>query len=138
MHFGVGTGEGGLRRGAEARSREAEERLLAIREVAAVGPISRTLGGDPNPAVRVLAARALGSIPGPEAASALVNCLLNEGDAEVRSALIPQLNQREADHVVPRLIRALRSPSRWHLSSRPPSSRLWSTAVSECGSVRCT
>ena len=95
--------------GPASRTREAEERLLAIREAAAVGAVYRILGSDDNFTVRKLASRVLGSIPGPEAASALVTRLLAESDAEVRPSLIAELNQRETEAVVPALIRALRA-----------------------------
>ena len=96
--------------GQDTRAKDAERRLLAIREVAAVGPVARVLGDDANPAVRNLAGRVLGSIPGPEASAALVNRLVAESDGTVREDLIVELARRESDEVVPRLVRALRAP----------------------------
>ncbi|WP_435018874.1 HEAT repeat domain-containing protein [Tundrisphaera sp. TA3] len=97
------------RRGPEDRSRDAEAALLAIREVAAVGPIARGLGNDPEPEVRGLAARVLGEIPGPEASRALVSRLLAEADEPTRRAIMAELARREPDEVLPGLARALQS-----------------------------
>ena len=94
----------------DARAKEAERRLLAIREVAAVGPVARVLGDDANPAVRALGGRVLGGIDGPEASAALVLRLLNEGDDATRERLLAEVGKRERDEVLPRLVRALRSP----------------------------
>ena len=96
--------------GPDARSKEAEKRLLAIREVAAVGPILRILGNDPNPAVRELAGRILGSIQGPESSAALVARLLGETDDAVREHTLSEAARREPDQILPRLVRALKSP----------------------------
>ncbi len=96
--------------GQDSRAKDAERRLLAIREVAAVGPIARILGDDPNPTIRDLAGRVLGAITGPEASSALVNRLLAETDGNVRESLITEIARRDADEVVPRLVRALKAP----------------------------
>ena len=96
--------------GQDARAKDAERRLTAIREVAAVGAVARVLGEDANPAVRDLAARVLGGIAGPEASSALVSRLLNETDAGVRTRTLTELGRRNLDEVQPRLIRALKSP----------------------------
>ncbi len=96
--------------GPESRSKDAEKRLLTIREASAVGPVLRVMGDDENPNVRILAARVLGAIPGPEAASALVNRLLSEPDGTVRERTIAEAARRDLDDVVPRLVRALKSP----------------------------
>jgi len=96
--------------GPDARAKEAEKRLLAIREVAAVGPVLRVLGADPNPSVRELAGRVLGGVPGPEASSALVARLLGETDGTVRERTLAEASRRDRDEVLPRLIRALKSP----------------------------
>jgi len=75
-----------------------------------VGPVLRVLGDDENPMVRAMATRVLGAIPGPEASSALVIRLLAETEGSVRERIIPEVARREPDEVVPRLVRALKSP----------------------------
>ena len=99
----------GYLKGPDARSREAERRLLEIREPVAVAPVLKILGYHPIPAVRMLAARVLGPIPGQPAASGLVGLLLAELDEAVRSAAMTEIARREVDEVVPPLTRALRS-----------------------------
>ena len=96
---------------ADGRAKEAEKRLLAIREVAAIGPVLRILGEDANPAVRELAGRVLGTIPGPEASSALVSRLLRETDSGVRERTMTEAARRERGEILPRLVRALKSPN---------------------------
>lgn len=96
--------------GPEARAKDAERRLLAIREAAAVGAVARVLGEDGNPIVRELAGRVLGAIPGPEAGAALVGRLLAESVPEVRGRVVAEVARREPEEVVPRLVRALKSP----------------------------
>ena len=112
------------RQGPEDRSRLAEEALLDISEPAAVGPLMRTLGEDRDPAIRALAARVLGKVPGPEAAAALVSRLLAESDQTVRATTMTELARRDPAHVVPILAQALRSTrtatinrAAWALSS---------------------
>ena len=95
--------------GAADRSREAERRLLAIREPIAVGPVLRVLVDEANPALRLVGLRVLGSIPGPEASAALVGRLLIEEEDDVRQATIDELSRRDESEVVPSLTRALRS-----------------------------
>jgi len=95
--------------GPESRSREAERRLLAIREPVAVAPVLKILGDHPMPAVRALAARVLGPIPGQAAASGLVGLLLAELDEAVRTATMTEIARREVDEVVPPLAKGLRS-----------------------------
>jgi hypothetical protein len=95
--------------GPDSRSKEAERRLMAIDEPAAIGPVLKVLGDDPIPVLRSLAARVLGVIPGPEASSALVGRLLGEEDQSVRQATMNELTRREASEVVPLLTRGLRS-----------------------------
>ena len=95
--------------GPESRSRDAERRLLEIREPVAVAPVLRVLGDHPVPAIRILAARVLGAIPGPAAASGLVGRFLAEFDDAVREATVTELTRRDPDEVVPPLARALRS-----------------------------
>jgi len=56
--------------------------MLAINESIAVGPVLRVLGEDPVPAIRAMASRILGGIPGPEAANGLVGRFLQEEDEE--------------------------------------------------------
>ena len=97
--------------GPDARAKDAEKRLLAIREVAAVGAVVRVLGEDNNPVVRDLASRVLGGIPGPESSAALVSRLLGETNPEVRARAITEVARRDPEEVIPRLVRALKSPS---------------------------
>jgi len=96
--------------GAEDRRREAESQLLDLRDPAAVAPLVRVLGQDNGP-LRILMAKALGTIPGPEAASALVARLLGEIDPGPRSALMDELERRDEDRlaVVKQLTRAVGS-----------------------------
>ena len=93
----------------DSRAKDAERRLLAIREANAVRPVARILGADPIAPVRQLGSRVLGAIPGPEASAALVSCLLAETDGTVREGLIVEMARREAGEITPRLIQALRS-----------------------------
>ncbi len=95
--------------GPESRSRDAEARLLAIREPVAVVPVLRVLGEDPVPFFRAMAARILGAIPGPEADRGLVSRLLAETEQPVREATVAELARRDAAEIVPMLARALRS-----------------------------
>ena len=103
----------GLRDAYEAgplsRSQEAERRLLAINEVIAVGPVLRILGEDPVPAIRAMASRVLGGIPGPEAANGLVGRFLMEGDEAVRQLTMNELAKRDSAEMIPLLARSLRS-----------------------------
>ncbi len=91
------------------RSKDAERRLLAIEEPVAIGPVLKVLGDDPIPGLRALASKVLGSIPGPEASSALVGRLLGEEDQDVRQETMNQLTIRDSAEVVPLLTRGLRS-----------------------------
>lgn len=91
------------------RSQEAERRLMAITEPAAIGPVLRVLADDPLPGLRALASKILGTIPGPEASTALVGRLLGEDDPEVRQETMKELTHRESSEVVPMLARGLRS-----------------------------
>lgn len=95
--------------GPSDRAREAEARLLAISEPIAVGPVLRVMGEDPIPTLRILAARMLASIPGPEASSGLARRLLAEEDDHVRRMTMEVLARRDGLEVVPILTRALRS-----------------------------
>lgn len=95
--------------GPEPRAREAEAQLLAIKEKVAVKPVLRTLGTDPNPEIRALAAQILSGIPGREASSALVNRMLNEPDETVRQPTMNALAKREDPVVVSELTNALTS-----------------------------
>lgn len=92
-----------------ARSREAERRLLAIEEPAAVGPVLRVLGEDPAPPLRAMAAKVLGGIPGAEAANGLVGRFLQEIDDDVRQTTLNEIARRDESEVVPLLVRSLRS-----------------------------
>jgi hypothetical protein len=94
--------------GTEERRREAEEQLLKVRDPAAIVPLVRVFGDD-VPESRQLLIRALGGIPGPEAASALVTQLLIESDNLLRSAALEELRNREDRAVEFRLTRALNS-----------------------------
>ena len=91
------------------RGQDAERRLLAIDESAAVGPILKVLGEDPIPAIRTLASRILGGIAGPEATSGLVGRLLGEEDEAVRQATMNEVSRRDPADVLPLLTRGLRS-----------------------------
>jgi HEAT repeats len=97
--------------GPDERSREAERRLLAIEEPVAVSPVLRVLGEDPIPALRGLAARILGGIPGSSASTGLVGRLMAEADQGVREVTMTEVARRDQAEVVPILIRALRSAS---------------------------
>ncbi len=59
--------------GSDGRRLEAEAQLLDIRDPAAVRPLLQLLGDDPS-AVRMLLARVLGGIPGPEASRRSFGC----------------------------------------------------------------
>ena len=91
------------------RSRDAERRLLAIDEPVAIAGVLKILGDDPIPALRTLAARMLGAIPGPDAASGLVGRMIEEVDEGVLRATMDELARRDESEVVPLLTRALRS-----------------------------
>ena len=95
--------------GPQDRSREAERRLLAIDEPIAVGAVLRVLGEDPIPALRTLAARMLGAIPGPDAASGLVGRMIEEENENVLQATMNELTRRDESEVLPLLVKALRS-----------------------------
>ena len=95
----------------EARSRDAEVQILAIREVAAIGPIVRTFGVDEDPTLRKLAARVLSSIPGPEASAALVGRLLAEPADDVRQSFMDYLARSKEPNIVPKLVQGLQSQS---------------------------
>jgi len=97
--------------GPEARAIEAEAQLMQIREAAAVRPILRTFGSDEDPALRKVAARALGAIPGPESAAGLVARLLAEPDDEVRQATMDALARTREPAVIGKLVNGLKSPS---------------------------
>ncbi len=95
----------------ESRARDAENQLLAIRETAAVKPMSRVFGTDADPSLRKLAARGLAGIPGPEASAALVARLLAESDDDVRGAMMAALSKSKETNVIPKLAQGLRSTS---------------------------
>ncbi|WP_435005756.1 HEAT repeat domain-containing protein [Tundrisphaera lichenicola] len=97
--------------GPEERTREAERRLLSIVEPAAISPVLRVLGSDSVPAIRIMASRILGKIPGPIASTGLVGRLTNEPDEEVRQATMDEIARRTPSEVVPGLTRALRANS---------------------------
>lgn len=88
------------------RRREAESQLMAIRDPDAVAPLVRVFGQDDAPR-RILLALVLSSIGGNEATAALVQRVLDEPDAEVRSITFDHLKQRDDAGVANRFIRAL-------------------------------
>ncbi len=95
--------------GPARRAEEAERRLLAIDEPAAVGPVLRILGDDSLPVLRTLAARVLSAIPGPEAGSALIGRILTEEDPAVRQATMNEVARRDSAEILPSLAQGLRS-----------------------------
>ena len=92
------------------RQREAETQLMEIRDPIAIGPLVRVLGAD-NGRIRILLAHVLGSIPGPDATTALVARLIGEGEPDVRYATMDELLRRKEPEVTRVLVRALRSAS---------------------------
>ena len=94
--------------GPEDRRLKAEEQLMQFREPNAIHPLIRVFGND-VPEFRKLLVRAIGEIPGPEAASALVARLLVETDQEVRQASLDQLKLRNERNIELQLSRALHS-----------------------------
>lgn len=95
--------------GNEAKQRNAEDQIRAIKEPIAVKPLVIVLGDDDTPAVRTLLDSVLGTIDGPEAARALAARLLMETDGQVREGIMSELARREEPVVVPQLVKALRS-----------------------------
>jgi hypothetical protein len=94
--------------GAEDRRREAETQFMAIEDSSAIVPLVKVLGPD-EPPLRILLARVLGIIPGPEAASALVARILVETDGEVRQKFLSELDRRKEPEISKRLAQGLRS-----------------------------
>jgi len=90
------------------RKREAEVQLMAIREPEAVAPLLRALGDD-EPELRILLAQVLSVIPAREASLGLVQQILAEPLASVRSVVFDKLKDRDDPSVVPRLVKALNS-----------------------------
>jgi len=90
------------------RKREAEGQLMAIREPEAVAPLLRALGDD-EPELRILLAQVLSVIPAREASLGLVQQILAEPLASVRSVVFDKLKDRDDPSVVPRLVKALNS-----------------------------
>ncbi len=88
------------------RRREAESQLMAIRDADAVVPLVKVFGQDEAPR-RILLALVLSTIGGNEATSALIQRVLDEPDAEVRSITFEHLKQRGDAGVANRFIRAL-------------------------------
>ncbi len=94
---------------AETRDRS-EADLLAIRDPAAAAPLAQVFARDPEP-TRVLVARTIGGIPGPEAAEALVGRVLTDADFEPRQAALAELVSREdSPESTARLLKALKHP----------------------------
>jgi hypothetical protein len=94
--------------GSEARQREAEAQLMAIREAEAVGPLCRVFGAD-EPPQRILLAQVLAGIPGKEASLALARQLLAEPSEAVRPSIMDRLKDRNEPAVTAHLVRALNS-----------------------------
>jgi hypothetical protein len=94
--------------GDEAQRKQAEEQLAAIHEPAAVNPLLKVFGQDPEP-LRILLAQTLSGIKGTEAAAALVQLLLAESETSVREATMKELANREERNVIPLLVKALRA-----------------------------
>lgn len=86
----------------------AELQLRSIRDPAAVLPLLRTFGADPEP-IRARLAELIAPIPGPEAAVALARLVLNEPSPAVREATLAQLQNRQDADTAPRLSQALGS-----------------------------
>jgi hypothetical protein len=84
--------------------RAAEDLLASIRDPLAVPALVRVLGRD-NAACRLLLARTLDQVPGPEARDALLASLLMEDDPAVRAALTQTLAPRQDGEVHGRLSR---------------------------------
>ena len=94
--------------GADDRGREAESQFMSIRDPSAVAPLVRVLADDIDP-MRQLLAKVLGSIPGPEASSAMVKGLLAEEDGDIRGSFMDELVRRKDPAVAKALIPALQS-----------------------------
>ncbi len=92
--------------GSAERKREAESQLMAIRDVDAVVPLMRVFARDEAPR-RILLAMVLATIKGSEATAALVQRVLDEPDAEVRSITLDHLKRRNDSKASARLVRAL-------------------------------
>lgn len=90
------------------RRREAEAQLMAIRDADAVVPLLRVFGQDEAPR-RILVAMVLATIAGPRATAAMVQRILDEPDAEVRSITFDHLRRRNDPRTASRLVRALGS-----------------------------
>ncbi len=98
-----------LTSGDEKRRAAAEESLRALDSPKAVQPLLSVLGDDESPEVRILLARLLGEIAGPEASAALVTRILSETDDAVRRETMLEISRREDASIPKRLVRALGS-----------------------------
>jgi hypothetical protein len=96
----------------EARD-DADRRLGAIRDPAAVPALVQVLGPE-APAHRTRLARILGAIPGDEAREALIERLLIEDDPAVRRVALDELQRRGEPETVPAVVGRLnaRNPVR--------------------------
>ena len=94
--------------GDEATRVEAANQLAEIREPAAVVPLLKTFGADPEP-VRLRLATILGAIEGPEASEGLVRLVLNEPSEDVRQATLAELTSRSDPELASRFVKALKS-----------------------------
>lgn len=91
-----------------AQHEEAEEQLAAIREPAAVRPLVRVFGSDPEP-IRVRLAEFVAAVPGSESIDALIRLILSEKNLVVREATLHQLQTRHDLDTISKLMRSLRS-----------------------------
>ena len=99
----------------EARA-DAERRLSAIRDPAAIPALVHVLGSE-APAHRTRLVRILGAIPEAEAREALIERLLIEDDAAVRRAALDELMRRADPETVPSVLGRL-NPKNPQLSGR--------------------
>ena len=88
---------------------EGRRRILWMREPAAAEPIARLLGAG-SPEFRILAADALGGIPGDVARQLLVKMILTEKSKRAYLAAIQALRSRADSAYVGPLVRALSGP----------------------------
>jgi len=93
----------------EAKWAEGRERILMMRDPAAAEPIARLLGAG-SVEQRILAADALGGIPGDEARRLLVRMILTEKSESAYLAAIEALRSRADSAFVGSLVRALSGP----------------------------
>jgi hypothetical protein len=97
-----------LRRGPADRYQQAEAAILAIEDPLAVPALVKGFAKE-KPELRMLMARSLSGIRGPESSRAMTDRLLIEGDPSVRSTLKEELSRRDDPAPVAQLVRSLRS-----------------------------